>query len=74
MYFTVKTEMAGTPQNSMWTADNVIDGSSNQNYSSNTCAISNINMDKLKRTYLKMWFDRPFNIAYLEIYFRSDSK
>lgn len=66
--------MTGTPQISLWTADKAIDENTSQNYLSNSCAISNVDRDKLKRSYLKIWLSQPVNIAYLEIYFRSDSK
>ena len=66
--------MTGTPQNSLWTARKAIDGDTSQNYQSNSCAISDVDRDKLKRSYLKIWLSQPFNIANLEIYFRIDSK
>ena len=65
--------MTGTPQNG-WTANKAIDGNMNQGYQSNSCAISNVDRDKLERSYLKIWLASQFNIAYLEIYFRIDSK
>ena len=67
--------MSGTPHNAAWTADKAIDGNTSQSYLSNSCAISNIYTDKLKSSYLKMWFKpSTINIAYIEIYFRSESK
>ena len=66
--------MTGIPQNPIWTANKAIDGNSSQIYHSNSCAISDVDRDKLKRSYLKIWLSQPFNIAYLEIYFRIDSK
>ena len=66
--------MTGTPQNA-WTADKALDGNTSQDYLSNSCAISEVNVDKLTKSYWKMWLSpSAFNIAYLEIYFRSDSK
>ena len=69
-----KAAMIGTPHNSAWNADKAIDGNMNQNYLSNSCAITNVDYDKRNKTYWKVWLAAPFNIAYLEIYFRSDSK
>ena len=72
--YTAAAEMSGTPQSNAWTADKAIDGNTNQDYQSNSCAISNFVVDKLKMSYWKVWLANPFNIAYLEIYFRADSK
>ena len=66
--------MSGTPHNAAWTADKAIDGNTSQSYLSNSCAISDVNTDKFKRSFLKLWLTQKMNIAYLEIYFRSDSK
>lgn len=66
--------MSGTYYNAAWTADKAIAGNMHQDYLSNSCAISGIDKDKLTRSYLKMWLANQFNIAYLEVYFRSDSK
>ena len=67
--------MTGTPQTSAWNADKAIDGITSQDYQSNSCAISEVDVDKLTKSYWKEWIEpSPFNIGYLEIYFRSDSK
>ena len=67
--------MTGTPHDRRWNADTVIDGNTSQDYQSNSCAITNVDKDKLTESFWKVWLTpKPFNIAYLEIYFRSDSK
>lgn len=67
--------MSGTPFVSLWDANRAVDDNTNQNYSYNSCAISHVDEDKLKKSYWKVWLaPKAFNIAYLEIYFRSDSK
>lgn len=66
--------MGATPQNSEWTAGKAIDGNTNQTYQSNSCAITNVDKDRKTSIWWKVWLLRRFNIAYLEIYFRSDSK
>ena len=76
--------MTGIPQYPEWNADKAIDGRTIQDYQSNSCAISEVDVDKLTKSYWKVWIDpyrevwnepsRPLNIAFLEIYFRTDSK
>ena len=67
--------MAGNPYDPRWNADAAIDGNTSQDYPSNSCAITKVDEDKRTEIYWKVWLTpKPFNIAYLEIYFRSDSK
>lgn len=66
--------MGAEPQNPKWTAGKAIDGNTNQTYLSNSCAITNVDKDRKRYIWWKVWLQRRFNIAYLEIYFRSDSK
>ena len=67
-------DMGANPQQSNWGAINVVDGNTNQNYGTNSCAITNVDVNRNTSIWWKVWLQRPFNIAYLEIYFRSDSK
>ena len=70
-----KAAMTGTPHEPRWNADKAIDGNTSQDYRSNSCAITYVEMDKRTEIYWKVWLTpTAFNIAYLEIYFRSDSK
>ena len=66
--------MGALPHTPEWTADKAIDGNTSQMYQSNSCAITD--SDKYQNTSIwwRVWLAKPFNIAYLEIYFRSDSK
>lgn len=64
--------MGAPPQKPAWTADKAIDGNTDQHYRSDSCAITNAG--KNTSIWWKVWMRRKFNIAYLEIYFRSDSK
>ena len=66
--------MGADPQNPEWSAGKAIDGNTNQSYLSNSCAITNFELNKNTSIWWKVWLPRPFNIAYLEIFFRSDSK
>ena len=67
--------MTGTPRDPGWNADKAIDGNTSQDYQSNSCAITKVDEDKQTEIYWKVWLTpEPFNIAYLEIYFRSESK
>lgn len=65
--------MSSDPANPAWSAGKAIDGDATQNYTYNSCAISDISHRKTS-VWWKVWLQRPFNVAYLEIYFRSDSK
>ena len=78
-----RAAMTGTPHDPQWNADTAIDGNTSQDYQSNSCAITSVDLNKLTKSYWKVWLRprlkpwlrlNPFNIAYLEIYFRSDSK
>lgn len=64
--------MSEQPQMESWSASKAIDGNITQSYQSNSCAITEAN--KYTSIWWKVWLERRFNIAYLEIYFRSDSK
>ena len=66
--------MGAHPQNPAWSADKAVDGNTSQNNSSNSCAITEVYKDRKRTIWWKVWLQRPFNVAYLEIYFRSDSK
>lgn len=65
--------MSASPANPAWTASKAIDGDTRQNYTLNSCAITDISHHHAS-VWWKVWLLRPFNIAYLEIYFRSDGK
>lgn len=69
---TAAADMEELPQTPAWSASKAIDGNINQSYLSNSCAITEAN--KYTSTWWKVWLQRKFNIAYIEIYFRSDSK
>ena len=71
---TCKATMGANPQYRTWSADKAVDGNTSQNYASNSCAITDVDKDRERTIWWKVWLQRPFNIAYLEIYFRSDSK
>lgn len=63
-------DMGAGPLRSNSTAGKAIDGNTNQSYYSDSCAITNFN----NSVWWKVWLQRRFNVAYIEIYFRSDSK
>lgn len=63
--------MGSYPQIPVWSADKAIDGDTNQTYESNSCAITEAGRNT--SIWWKLWLQRRFNIAYLEIYFRADS-
>lgn len=65
--------MGAAPQKPAWTAGKAIDGNTNQNYHSDSCAITNVDGNRNTSIWWKMWLQRKFNVAYIEIYFRSDS-
>lgn len=71
---TAAADMGATPILRVWTAGKAIDGNTNQNYSSNSCAITDFDGNRNTSIWWKMWLQRKFNVAYIEIYFRSDSK
>ena len=66
--------MGANPQNPEWSADKAIDGDTNQTYVSDSCAITDFTTNHNTTIWWKVWLRRQFNVAYLEIYFRSDSK
>lgn len=66
--------MSAPPEQRTWTAGKAIDGNTDQNYLSNSCAITNIDGNRNTSIWLKLWLPKKFNVAYIEIYFRSDSK
>ncbi|XP_061170435.1 uncharacterized protein LOC133179758 [Saccostrea echinata] len=57
------------PHDSSWTADKAVDGNTKQDHLP-TCAIADYNRN-YKSVWWKVWLNRKFNIAYLEIYLRS---
>eukprot|EP00105_Crassostrea_gigas_P029092 XP_011450924.1 PREDICTED: multiple epidermal growth factor-like domains protein 10 isoform X2 [Crassostrea gigas] len=65
--------MSLNPANPAWIAGKAIDGNTNQNYTSNSCAITDIphHHTNNESVWWKVWLDRPFNVAYLEIFFES---
>eukprot|EP00105_Crassostrea_gigas_P036768 XP_019920916.1 PREDICTED: uncharacterized protein LOC109617082 [Crassostrea gigas] len=64
--------MSSVPANPAWSAAKAIDGDTNQNYTANFCAISDISHQN-NSAWWKVWLQRPFNVAYLGIYFGSDT-
>lgn len=68
-----KTNMGAAPKTPEWSAAKAVDGNTDQNYTSNSCALTNY-YNRNTSIWWKVWLQRQFNIAYLEIYFRSDSK
>eukprot|EP00105_Crassostrea_gigas_P005306 XP_011418859.1 PREDICTED: multiple epidermal growth factor-like domains protein 6 [Crassostrea gigas] len=65
--------MGASPQRPEWTAGVAIDGNTDQSYLSNSCAITNVDGNRNTSIWWKVWLQKKFNIAYLEIYFRSDT-
>ena len=76
MNLVYEQELSGTA--SMWprpisqgsTAHKAIDGDTTETEGSNSCAItisSNL-------VWWKVWLEKQFNVAYLEIHFKSNSK
>ncbi|XP_061180608.1 uncharacterized protein LOC133189222 [Saccostrea echinata] len=57
------------PHDKNWRADKAVDGNTNQTYLP-TCAIAAY-ANGYKLVWWKVWLNRKFNIAYLEIYLRS---
>lgn len=66
--------MGAGPQQPAWTAIKAIDGNTSQNYQSDSCAITNVEGNLNTSIWWKVWLQQQFNVAYLEIYFRSDTK
>ena len=66
--------MGALPQRQAWSAGKAVDGNTSQDYSSNSCAITDAEKNRNTTIWWKVWLQRSFNVAYLEIYFRVDSK
>lgn len=66
--------MGADPQEPAWNASKAIDGNVSQDYKSNSCAITNVEKNRNTSIWWKVWLEKKFNVAYIEIYFRSDSK
>lgn len=71
---TGKADMGAPPQQNNWTACKAIDGNTSQNYLSNSCAITDVEHNRNTSIWWKVWLQKKYNVAFLEIYFRSDSK
>lgn len=69
-----KAAMGAQPQREPWTAMKAIDGNTSQDYRSDSCAITNVDGNHNTSIWWKVWLKQSFNVAYLEIYFRSDSE
>ena len=69
-----KATMGALPQRPAWSADKAVDGNTSQYYASDSCAITDIKYNRNTKNWWKVWLQRSFNVAYLEIYFRVDSK
>lgn len=67
-------DMGAPPQQKAWTAGKAIDGNTNQDYLSNSCAITDVDKYQNTSIWWKVWLQKKFNVAYIEIFFRSDSK
>ncbi|XP_052695681.1 laminin subunit beta-1-like [Crassostrea angulata] len=66
-------DMGADPQKPSWNASKAIDGNVAQDYNSNSCAITNTDQNRNTSIWWKVWLQRQFNVAYIEIYFRSDT-
>uniref|UniRef100_K1Q144 Uncharacterized protein n=1 Tax=Magallana gigas TaxID=29159 RepID=K1Q144_MAGGI len=57
--------MSLNPANPAWIAGKAIDGNTNQNYTSNSCAITDIphHHTNNESVWWKVWLDRPFNVT-----------
>lgn len=66
--------MGADPQEPAWNASRAIDGNVSQDYRSNSCAITDTDQNRNTFIWWKVWLYKQFNVAYLEIYFRSDSE
>lgn len=69
-----KAAMGALPKRPEWTAGKAIDGNTTQNYSTNSCAITDFYGNRNTSIWWTVWLQKRFNVAYIEIYFRSDSK
>lgn len=72
--FRGKAAMSANPLNPAWTAIKAIDGNVSQDYRSDSCAITDVEGNRNTSIWWKMRLQQSFNVAYLEIYFRSDSE
>lgn len=66
--------MGADPEQSAWYANKSIDGNPSQDFKSNSCAITDVEGNRNTSIWWKVWLQQQFNVAYLEIYFRSDSE
>lgn len=66
--------MGADPDQSAWNANKAIDGNPSQDYKSNSCAITDVEGNRNTSIWWNVWLQKQFNVAYLEIYFRSDSE
>lgn len=66
--------MGAPSQKNTWIAGKAIDGNTDQNYLSDSCAITDVVGNRNTSIWWKVWLEKKFNVAYIEIYFRSDSK
>lgn len=65
--------MGAAPRLPTWTAGKAIDGNTNQSYLSNSCAITDFDRNRNTSIWWTVWLQKKFNVAYIEIYFRSDT-
>ena len=66
--------MGANPQKSQWTAYKAIDGNTSQIFMSKSCAITDWYGNQNTSIWWIVWLERQYNMAYLEMYFRIDSK
>lgn len=71
---TGSASMGAAPQRPEWSAGKAIDGNTIQSYLSNSCAITNFDENRNTSIWWRLWLQKQFNVAYIEIFFRSDSK
>lgn len=69
-----KAAMGALPKRPEWTAGKAIDGNTTQNYLTNSCAITDFDGNRNTSIWWTVWLQKRFNVAYIEIYFRSDCK
>ncbi|XP_078329125.1 uncharacterized protein LOC111114377 [Crassostrea virginica] len=65
--------MGAKPQYPNWEAIKAVDGNTNQSYEFDSCAITDIDVNCNTSIWWMVLLESKFNIAYLEIYFRSDT-
>lgn len=66
--------MGAPHQNKAWGANKAIDGNPSQDCLSYSCAITDVDENLNTSIWWKVWLEKQFNVAFLEIYFRSDSE